>query len=281
MFHSNPIRRALPLNLPPENSPEKLPEEPIPLGYTLPQLLDLACDRSPNDCAFNHWYKSGWRSWSNQDLRSAAEDLALGLGQVGLVRGDRVALMMYSDVNFCIADFGCLLAGLVNVPIYLGEAPTNVLFMLQHSGAKALIVSDLKLLCQVLPCLREIPDLQTLIVVEQSMPVATQPQPPLQPPPQPQLEISVPSCPAVSPTEAPCIPTPRSTTVTWPEGIRILSWREVQAQGAKVLISAGRIQRIQQLKRSIAPRDLATIVYITGATGQFQGISPLNPPLRA
>ena len=232
------------------------------LGRTLPSLLDDACDRSPNAQAFNQSTRKGWQSWSNQAVRSAAEALALGLQGLGFERGDRVALLMESDVAFCIVDMACLLAGLVNVPIYLGEAPTNVLFILQHSGAKALILSDLDLLCQVIPCLTEVPELKTFIVVEgdsakngttSDAQVTTN-------------SPTLPSCPIVSTTESPCIPVPTSETEMLPQGIQVLSLGELQVTGETRLTEAKR----QQLRSAIAPSDLATIVYITGATAQFQ-----------
>ncbi len=136
------------------------------LGRTLPSLLDQACDRHPNSHALNHWTASGWQSLSNQAFRTAAEELALGLSELELEKGDRVALLMHSDINFCIADMGCLLAALVDVPIDLTQTIENIIFILGHAKAKALIISDLDLLYQIIPYLGDAPDLQAIIVAD-------------------------------------------------------------------------------------------------------------------
>ena len=144
------------------------------LGRTLPSLLDEACDREAylsgdrhsNHRAFNHWTINTWQSQSSQELRTAAEELALGLLEEQLNQGDKVALLMHSDPNFCLADFASLLAGLVNVPIDLTQTLDNIVFILRHSTAKVLIVSDLDLLAQVIPYLGETPYLQTIIVAD-------------------------------------------------------------------------------------------------------------------
>jgi long-chain acyl-CoA synthetase len=136
------------------------------LGRTLPSLLDEACDRTPHAHAFNQFTETGWQSLSNQAFRQAAEEIALGLLNLPLETGDRVALLMHSDVNFCLADMGCLLAGLTNVPIDLTQTLEHIFFILNHSQAKALIVSNLDLLDQLVPYLSHTSDLKTVIVAD-------------------------------------------------------------------------------------------------------------------
>jgi long-chain acyl-CoA synthetase len=66
------------------------PVEPSFLGRTLPDLLDEGCDRTPNPDAFHQWTTLGWQTFSNCTVRSAAEDLALGLLHLGVERGDHL-----------------------------------------------------------------------------------------------------------------------------------------------------------------------------------------------
>ncbi len=138
------------------------------LGRTLPSLLDEACDRHSDPHTFNHWTAKGWQSLSNQEFRTAAEELALGLLDLGLEKGDRAGLLMHSDVNFCIADMGCLLAKLINVPVDIAQPPTTIVFILQHAQAKALIVSNLELFHKLVPYLLELPELKTVVVAQVS-----------------------------------------------------------------------------------------------------------------
>lgn len=136
------------------------------LGRTLPSLLDEACIRYPNQSAFNYKTKIGWQSLSNQSFLKIIEEVALGLLDLNLTKGTSVALLMHSDVNFAIADMGTLLANLVNVPIDLTQTIENVVFILQHSQAKALILSNWSLFNQIAPYLEQAPDLRTVIVAD-------------------------------------------------------------------------------------------------------------------
>ncbi len=55
---------------------------------------------------------------SYSDLHNAALRISHGLGQRGIVQGDRVAIMLATDVTFFVAFFGVLYAGGVPVPMY-------------------------------------------------------------------------------------------------------------------------------------------------------------------
>lgn len=208
------------------------------LERTLPSLLDEACDRAPNSHAFNQWTEAGWKSQSNQAFRTAAEEVALGLLNLGLERGDRIALLMHSDVNFCIADMGSLLANLINVPIDLTQTLENIVFILRHTEAKALIISNLDLLCQVVPFLGTTPTLQTAIVAHV-------------PPDWQQTRCPQSHC------------------------IQVFSLADIRDRQTQISDS----QR-QQL-RSVAAHDLATIIYIPGATGEPQGVMLTHENLSA
>lgn len=206
------------------------------LGRTLPSLLEEACDRHPNSQALNEWTKKGWQALSNQELQKAAWEVALSLVDLALEKGDRVALLMHSDVHFCIADMGCLLAGLVDVPIDLTQTLENIIFILQHSQAKALIVSDLNLFSQVAPYLHSTPHLKIAIVADTDGQQS-------QHSPQPQWS-------------------------ELPPAIQVFSLLEIRAKGQALLSQS----KQQQLRSQLAASDLATIIYIPGATGKPQGV---------
>ncbi|MDJ0706758.1 MAG: AMP-binding protein [Leptolyngbyaceae cyanobacterium MO_188.B28] len=217
------------------------------LGRTLPSLLTEACDRYPNALALNDWTSKGWRSLSNQAFRTHAEELALGLLNLELQPGDRVGLFMHSDVNFCIADMGCLIARLINVPIFINETPANLIFILKHSEAKALIVSDLELLYQIAPYLWEVPSLKTVIVAKESS----------------AKQISDVE---EEPADQECFPASDLDT-RLSRAIQLVSMEAVQRKG-RAQISEDRLSR---LYAAITPNDLATIIYIAGMIEQPQG----------
>lgn len=117
------------------------------LGRTLPSLLDEAADTHPNPKAFNNPKAGGgWETLSNTDFRTAADEIAVGLLGSGIDRGDHVAMFMDSDVHFSLVDFGTLIAGVVNVPLYTTYAEDNLVFVTQHSEAKAIVVTNPEML---------------------------------------------------------------------------------------------------------------------------------------
>ncbi|MFE4107662.1 AMP-dependent synthetase/ligase [Almyronema epifaneia] len=257
------------------------------LNQILPTLLDQACDRFPNALAFNHWHNRRWQSMSNNDFRAAAAAIALGLLDMGLQPGDRVALMMSGDVAFCLADMGCLLAGLVNVPIDLTQTIENVIYSLKHAEVSALIVSNTELLEQVAAYLAQVPSLRSVVVGEglektrgqgdagtrghavgayRDMPTADQPtaeklvQTNISPqPPEDCLQL---------PQFLHELPLPPSRLAALPERVQLLSLDQVRSRG-----QAHRSpERINDLKAAIAPSDLATILYIASDSHRPKGV---------
>lgn len=205
------------------------------LGRTLISLLDEACERHPNAQAFNHWTREGWEPISIKAFRTAVEEIALGIQGLGLKAGDRIALLMHSDVNFCLADMGSLLARLINVPVYMGETPENMVFILQHSGATALMLSDLQVLKQVAPCLHEVSTLKFVFIANGLNSSTTEDA-------LTKLRVDI------------------------PESIQLISLSTVRAWGIEQWSDQSR----KNLRAEISPEDVATIVYVAGATGRCQ-----------
>lgn len=261
----------------------------LTLGRSLPSLLDEVCDPEnktehyqPNPKAFNQWTETGWKSFSNQEFRAAAEAIALGLLNLKLQSGDRVAFLMHSDINFCLADMACLLAGLVDVPIDLSQTLEHIVFVLRHSESKVLIISNYDLLEQVAPYLPDVPHLQHIVVAD----VSTGKQKAVSS----ALSHSQIASPAnQNPTdlnpEAACLDIPMllhpghldHPPSHLPKCIRVFSLDTLRSQG-QTHISA---TRIQQLKSDLSPTQLATIIYIPDESGQLQGVMLTHENLSA
>ncbi|MGI9174016.1 MAG: AMP-binding protein, partial [Rhodothermales bacterium] len=135
------------------------------LGRTLPSLLYDAPYPS-NPSAFNQPTGDGWTPLSTDDFRTQAEDTALGLLTLGLERGSRVGMFMESDVPFCVADMGCLIAGFIDVPIYLTSSPEAIEYVIGHAEAQALFVSSGEHLAELADLLHRTSEVKTIIVAE-------------------------------------------------------------------------------------------------------------------
>ena len=120
--------------------PHGVPAEVNPDEYTsLVETLDRACARYANDAAFT----SLGRSITYAQYRQLALDFAAWLQQsAGLRKGDRIALMMPNVLQYPIALYGALLAGLTVVntnPLYTARELEH---QLKDSGARAIVVVE-------------------------------------------------------------------------------------------------------------------------------------------
>lgn len=93
------------------------------------------------------WHKDGDR-WVAQSWADAAKQvaaLAAGLKAIGVMPGDRVALVAENRPEWVIADLAIMAAGAVSVPTYTTNTLRDHLHILENSGARAAIVSTAKL----------------------------------------------------------------------------------------------------------------------------------------
>lgn len=140
---------------------------PVVLGKTLPDLLYEACEQYENPRALNQPQDDGgWAPMSLDQFRVQAEETALGLHDLGLDRGDRVAMLQESDVPFCVVDMGCLIGGFIDVPLYLSSSAEQMTYVVEHAEATVLVVSNQKRLKQAADLLPDLPQIETLILCE-------------------------------------------------------------------------------------------------------------------
>jgi long-chain acyl-CoA synthetase len=235
------------------------------LGRTLPSLLIEAVTDYVDDFRLYHWHKRDWLSLDSLILQKSVTELALGLQNLGLQKGDRISFLLFSDITFCMADLGSLLAGLINVPIDLTQTVENMVYILNHTETKALIVADLSLLDQILPYLGKVKSLRWIIVADRAQKWEEerserlnihQSHPDLIPP----VCLRIPQLLGESTAEIP--------PAQVPECIELISLAEVQAKGLKQYHEGSFADLLMQLNA----QDLATIIYIAGDTRKPQGV---------
>jgi len=89
-------------------------------------------------------YKSGgrWRSLSWDELSQRALSMAVGLRRMGLKKGDRVAMMVNTSLEWTIADLAIMAAGAINVPIYCTFTAERIRTILRDSEPSLAVVED-------------------------------------------------------------------------------------------------------------------------------------------
>jgi 4-hydroxybenzoate-CoA ligase len=106
-----------------------------------------------------------WRSLTYGALAVATRRFAGALRAAGVARERRVAMLLPDTVDFPIAFWGAIRAGVVPVPINTLLTHEVVGYILADSRADALVISA-PLVASLLPVLHSIPDLRRIIVAE-------------------------------------------------------------------------------------------------------------------
>jgi long-chain acyl-CoA synthetase len=97
-------------------------------------------------------------SWNQ--YKNAAQEIAAGLRSIGIRKGDVVALDAETRLEFYLADLGILTAGSVAGALYPSYPPKDLIRTIQNCGAKALFVEDAK----TLEALRAAPDMPRILL---------------------------------------------------------------------------------------------------------------------
>src|SRR5258707_9896336 len=132
---------------------------------TLPSRFLSAIDSRPNPRAqmFRH-ADSSWESISSAELLRRIAGLSMALVELGVKPGDRVRLFAANRPEWHTADFAINGSGGITVPIYFNESPDRMTYILQHSGARVIIVAGAEQLKKLLPCRAQLPELEHVIV---------------------------------------------------------------------------------------------------------------------
>ncbi|MBD0327037.1 MAG: AMP-binding protein, partial [Pyrinomonadaceae bacterium] len=139
------------------------PSETSSAHTTLPKLcLDSIKKHAKRD-ALNHKSGKEWINISGEEFIRRVRHIALGLAELGIKAGDRVALLSENRPDWSITDLAILSLGAVNVPIYTTQAVEQVAFILQDSGARALFVSGRKVFRHASAAIENLTQLEKLI----------------------------------------------------------------------------------------------------------------------
>ena len=85
------------------------------------------------------------RQWVSKTYREVGEivrQLALGLIELGIEKGDKVSILANTRPEWTYFDFAALSAGATVVPIYQTNSPEECQYVLENSDAKAVVVED-------------------------------------------------------------------------------------------------------------------------------------------
>jgi long-chain acyl-CoA synthetase len=120
-------------------------EQEAAQAASLPGLCLTAALKHGKPDALNHKIGSDWINISAETFVERVRNVALGLADLGIKPGDRIALLSENRPEWSIADLAILSLGAINVPIYTTQAVDQIRYILTDSGTRAIFVSNQKL----------------------------------------------------------------------------------------------------------------------------------------
>ncbi|MCA1591763.1 MAG: long-chain fatty acid--CoA ligase [Acidobacteria bacterium] len=135
----------------------------IEMPNTVPGMCLSALRTHDKPDAFN--LKSGgqWLHIPGEAFIRRVRAVALGLSALGIRKGDRVALLSENRPDWSVVDLAILSIGAVNVPIYTTQAPEQVRYILEDSGARVLFISGRKVYRHARPGIEPVAGLEKLV----------------------------------------------------------------------------------------------------------------------
>src|SRR5580704_1545534 len=104
--------------------------------------------------------KRQYLTYSWNQYKTAAQEIAAGLRSIGIRKGDVVALDSETRLEFYLADMGILAAGSVAAALYPSYPAHDLIRTIQNCGAKALFVENPK----TLHALQDAPDMPRVLL---------------------------------------------------------------------------------------------------------------------
>ncbi|HEU4997251.1 MAG TPA: long-chain fatty acid--CoA ligase [Gemmatimonadaceae bacterium] len=108
---------------------------------TLNKLFFDAIEKYDKPDALQSKVGGAYRPISSRELADRVRQVAIGLRELGIQRGDRVAILSENRPEWAVADYACLTAGLTDVPLYPTLPAEQIPYILNDSGAVAVFTS--------------------------------------------------------------------------------------------------------------------------------------------
>src|SRR3954463_2090240 len=132
---------------------------------TMAGLAAVAADKHAGRPALRHKVGDQWVDIDYADLGVAVSEVARGLIDLGIARGDRVSILANTRPEWTYANLGILASGGASVSIYQTNSPEECHYVLDHSESRAVFVEDGEQLAKIREIESDLPALEFVIVM--------------------------------------------------------------------------------------------------------------------
>jgi long-chain acyl-CoA synthetase len=129
---------------------------------TLVELLCKAAAKRPSTEVLRFKQDKVWTGMPGAELLSRVTRVALALREIGVRKGDAVAMLAESGPLWSITDYSILSNGGVNVPLYPTQPVDQVEYILRDSRPRLMFVSTARQMRRIAEAVRKFPDLRII-----------------------------------------------------------------------------------------------------------------------
>jgi len=134
---------------------------------TLTQLFFTTVDRHAGlPAAFRSKVGGTWVSITHREALERVQAISLGLRELGIKPGDKVAIVSENRPEWALTDYACLCARAADVPIYPTLTAKQTEYILRDSESVAVFCSTAAQVAKVLEVKGALPGLQQIIVFD-------------------------------------------------------------------------------------------------------------------
>jgi long-chain acyl-CoA synthetase len=140
---------------------------------TLAQLFLNTIKSFPKDDLMLYKEAGEYKPISTKEFGDRVIHLSLGLNELGLSKGDKLALFAENCPEWVITDLANLCLGRITVPIYTSLVPEQIKYIVNDSDAKVVVCSDLSLWEKVKTVKDKMPNVEYFLIMGDKAPEGT------------------------------------------------------------------------------------------------------------
>ncbi|MBI5105059.1 MAG: long-chain fatty acid--CoA ligase [Solirubrobacterales bacterium] len=135
---------------------------------TIADLCAAAAEKFADRVAIKHRVGDEWRDVTYAEVGEIVTEIGLGLIDLGVAHGDRVAILCGTRPEWTYADFAISSAGGVVVPVYPTNSPEECEWVVGNSESVAVVCEDAEQVAKIAEVRGSLPNLRHVIVVDPS-----------------------------------------------------------------------------------------------------------------
>ncbi|MCX7327851.1 MAG: AMP-binding protein [Hyphomicrobiales bacterium] len=130
---------------------------------TFPKLLRRNAASRGSRTAFRHKDLGIWQSWTWAEVYEIVRAYAVGMKSLGLVRGDKVAIVGANRPKLYWSMMAAQMLGAVPVPVYSDAIADELAYVLDHAEVRFATVQDQEQVDKLLSVSERVPRLKTML----------------------------------------------------------------------------------------------------------------------